>query len=633
MAREEELIDAIEEGDMSQFFRLIYPYMSDEHISLLQAQRRLALAKILIKYEFDLRAALDINDDIDRSVRDDRMSGESYLNKFSCEFHNAVAAGRNGRPRYMQLYWHRIYPRNYRGSKRSNEWVKWGSPLKPDQKIRVKTTKGFIWSVREVRPRGSGYEGPLGETGYRTVLREAVLNANAKPKIIKVKMLEDGVVTGDITVSDDADPDATLVSSPSLLSPFFLEAASFNGHLEIVKLLIAIGADANEIIKLSESEKSLSIKHTTVLNSAVEQNHVAIVEYLIDEVDIIDENDRGIDDELFWQGKCENPLIIAFKKGHRSIVESLIRAGANINVQEKEDYSTEPMGTPLYYAVLHGYDDIAVDLIRAGAEINVEIYNPPRKKKPPDTALKIAIKQNNINIVKTLIERGADIKLVSHYYGVIEDSALSIAIDKNVNPEIVRYLIEAVKEKKEKWYVHSEKKRISHMEYLTRMREEAKKGVKYRVVSEYTEEEKNQYAIIDEFKSAGILTPLDKIQRCFSQDPTTQYEELEPEPEDEEGYECEYECEYNCGFVGSFDVVQAHESECPGANAEQAAPTEDSAMDLVRAAQEVRLAKMAQLKNTKTRRKTRKRKTRKRKTRKRKTRKRKYKRKTKKNKK
>ncbi len=91
------------------------------------------------------------------------------------------------------------------------------------------------------------------------------------------------------------------------------------------------------------------------------------------------------------------PLIQAFSDGNIKIVETLIRLGADVNVQSSEGW------TPLGWAALNGKPRLVELLLQHGADIDGADISG-------QTPLYLAAIQNNAEVVLILVENGADIK-------------------------------------------------------------------------------------------------------------------------------------------------------------------------------------------------------------------------------
>lgn len=110
------------------------------------------------------------------------------------------------------------------------------------------------------------------------------------------------------------------------------------------------------------------------------------------------------------------PLIKACDFGHLSVVKELIKASANVNLNDEYD-------TPLTSASVSQNVSLVEELVKAGADINLKY----RSK----TALTTACEHGYLEVVKKLIELGADVNLCD---GVT--TPLTISCEKEYQTEV-----------------------------------------------------------------------------------------------------------------------------------------------------------------------------------------------------
>ena len=140
------------------------------------------------------------------------------------------------------------------------------------------------------------------------------------------------------------------------------------GHDEVATLIIAAGADVNAN---RTSRKPLT--------QALESQDTALVFSLLD-ADAVPHGDD---------------LILAVHWGNRSVVETLILAGADVTFGAEED-------TPLQEAVRRRNYDLVQLLLDAGADLTTELGYT-------GSALTVALKLKDVRMACYLLDRGADL--------------------------------------------------------------------------------------------------------------------------------------------------------------------------------------------------------------------------------
>ncbi|MHC4538871.1 MAG: ankyrin repeat domain-containing protein [Planctomycetota bacterium] len=182
-----------------------------------------------------------------------------------------------------------------------------------------------------------------------------------------------------------------------------LDHAVINGHKDVVELLLAKGADINARDHFTASS----------LHYAIQRGHTKIAEVLIAGGADVDVKDR--------QG--QTPLDIAVRRGRKDIVELLqakvadssIHGATSLGVMDKVKAFVEQgidinekdgQGmTPLHLAAQAGHREIVEFLLSNDADVHA-------KDSDGRTPLEVALSQRGNDIVKLLVEAGADIPTI-----------------------------------------------------------------------------------------------------------------------------------------------------------------------------------------------------------------------------
>jgi len=154
--------------------------------------------------------------------------------------------------------------------------------------------------------------------------------------------------------------------------------ASQNGHIEIVKSLLAKGANINE----------KNLYGITALIWAISEGHIEVVKSLLANGANVNEKDKY----------GTTALIEASSNGHIEIVKSLLANGANVN--EKDKYGN----TALIGASSFGHIEIVKSLLANGANPTIST-NENHPHYPNKTARDIATSVNKKEII-SLLENG-----------------------------------------------------------------------------------------------------------------------------------------------------------------------------------------------------------------------------------
>ena len=119
------------------------------------------------------------------------------------------------------------------------------------------------------------------------------------------------------------------------------------------------------------------------------------------------------------------PLMSASSNGHIAVVNSLLKAGADVNKERKQG------GTALDLASQNGHITIVDLLLKAGADVN-------KARNNGQTSLIIASNDGNTEIVRLLLAAGADVNKANN----TGTTSLMFA-SRNGHADVVRLLLAA----------------------------------------------------------------------------------------------------------------------------------------------------------------------------------------------
>lgn len=155
--------------------------------------------------------------------------------------------------------------------------------------------------------------------------------------------------------------------------------ARLTGHIDIIRLLVARGADIRTRNAFDE----------TALHLAARKAQDGLVrEFLV----------RGIDINSRSRGFQETALHIAAKENHARVVDLLCDLGANIEARSRFGW------TPLLWAAASGWEDVVRALIEKGADVNTKAGEGSNMTTPLKEARRCSRPQS---VSKLLIRAGA----------------------------------------------------------------------------------------------------------------------------------------------------------------------------------------------------------------------------------
>lgn len=198
------------------------------------------------------------------------------------------------------------------------------------------------------------------------------------------------------------------VEGPESVALTPLMRAAEGGHIEAAQTLLDAGANINTAKNVGSA-----------LNAAVRANQVGMAELLIN---------SGAELE-FTDTHGLTPLILAASGNHHEIVELLVKAGASIRP------TTEHGSTALMHMAIYGRNDAVRMLIEAGAEIDAE-------NKFGNTALILAVRHGHVSVVRHLVSTGVVSNRILDHKDKKGISALHRAAGQG-RLDLVKLLIEA----------------------------------------------------------------------------------------------------------------------------------------------------------------------------------------------
>ena len=217
-----------------------------------------------------------------------------------------------------------------------------------------------------------------------------------------------------------------------------LHVAARTGTIEIANLLLEAGAEINMPLPSSSSQ--------TALQFAIADSSITMVQFLLN---------KGADPRVWPAGLPMNSKSILHTFVHMEILNALAVAGADFNrivevywldftreiMQKSLDsgalihWTAEQKGHLLQIAVERGYIDIIKEMLDAGADVNT-----PAAYYRGRTALQMAAEKGLTDIVTLLLSYGADVNAPAGYWGgvtALQGAAL------NGNLKIVFTLLQA----------------------------------------------------------------------------------------------------------------------------------------------------------------------------------------------
>jgi ankyrin repeat protein/serine/threonine protein kinase len=194
--------------------------------------------------------------------------------------------------------------------------------------------------------------------------------------------------------------------------------AAFNGHVEVLRLLVEAGADI----------RAVDNNEWSMLHMAARQGHDAVCEYLVGVYRSI----GTLDEMLESRSKDKDtPALLAAYHNHLEVLRLLVDAGADIRAADSNEW------TMLHAAARQGHGAVCeylIDRHRANGELQDSLAC---RNSTGNTAAWLAAAGGQVSVLKLLVESGADIRAVDGN----QWSMLHLAA-RHGQGAVCRYLIE-----------------------------------------------------------------------------------------------------------------------------------------------------------------------------------------------
>jgi ankyrin repeat protein len=217
-------------------------------------------------------------------------------------------------------------------------------------------------------------------------------------------------------------------------------------NVDVARLLLKAGADIDAKALFLGIDGFFTVAHA--LTVAIGSRNIALVRYLI-------EKGTDVNLHLGFKGEEYSATMLAVESGiieilqmllqagsrpdevseiHRSRITPLQKAGTRPNEASKIHYKTM---TPLQMAAAIGDIKAVRLLIKYGGDVNAPAFGTSGA-----TALQAAVSQGDVEMTKTLLEHGAEMNTPSNSDAKFPHSLLTTAVEMN-HPQLVKIILDA----------------------------------------------------------------------------------------------------------------------------------------------------------------------------------------------
>uniref|UniRef100_A0A8C5KIV6 Ankyrin repeat and death domain containing 1B n=1 Tax=Jaculus jaculus TaxID=51337 RepID=A0A8C5KIV6_JACJA len=186
-----------------------------------------------------------------------------------------------------------------------------------------------------------------------------------------------------------------------------IHLAAWSGSFEIMLMLVKAGAD----------QRAKTQEGRNALHFAAQNNNVNIVEYLIQDLHLIDLNqpdERG-----------RKPFLLAAERGHTEMIEKL--TFLDLHTSEKDKLNVSVLQT----ASRNGHTSLVDFLLSENIDLQL-------RREPKESSLHLAVINNHITVVNSLLSAQHDVNILDQK----QQTPLHVAADLG-NVELVETLLKA----------------------------------------------------------------------------------------------------------------------------------------------------------------------------------------------